>query len=111
MKLEQILVTEKEPTPKDWKMIGFSGPPTMSSDLTLMAVAHGIDKSKLLRRIVGDWLKNQHPLESMISSIKQIRQSEEGKNMPAKDFKAKIKIFLKEKKVNDELITKVLKSI
>jgi hypothetical protein len=92
-------------------LIGFSGSPEMSIDLTLIAIAHGIDKSKLLRKIVGDWLKNQHPLESVIATVKQLRESEEGKALSLKDFKAKISVFLKEKKVPDAIISHVLKSV
>ena len=111
-KLEQALSggTEKEPVPKDWRMIGFFGPPSMISDLTLVAVGMGTDKSKLLRKIVGDWLLQNDPVEIASEKVKEILQSP-NQEMTPKEFKTKVRAFLKQKKVSNDLIEKVLQSI
>lgn len=106
-----FIATKREPIPKDWKLIGFFESPQTNDELNVLAIAMGMDKSKLLRKIVSDYLDKNDPLESVVEKVKELRNSEKAQGMPIIEFKSKIKAFLSEKKVPNELIKKVLHSI
>lgn len=112
LKIEQILGPgDKEPIPKDWRLLGFFDSPETHSKISLLAAAMGLDKSKLLRKIVSDWLAEHDAVTWAQKKIRELKTSPEGSEIPLKEFKARIRAFLEEKKVESALIEKVLKEI
>lgn len=110
-KLEQIFLSSKDPIPRDWKMIGYFDSPETTINLNLMALSLGISKSRLLRNIVAEWLSTNDAFQAIVTRIKALRDSEEGKGMDAREFHTKVESLLKEKKIPKELRERILKSI
>lgn len=111
LKLEQILGGKKESLPKDWKLIGFHGSPQMSSDLNLIAIGMGLDKSKLLRKIVGDFILEHDPVRVMINKARELMMESVEAGTTHQEFKANLRAFLIEKKVAEDVVKQVLKAL
>ena len=95
----------KNKTPKDWRLVGFFDSPDVHSQLILIALGMEEAKSKLLRRVVSDWLKSNNAVQI---AVNQIRTSPEARD-PA--FRGRLEKFLQKKGVSRLYIDKVLKQL
>lgn len=110
-KLEDALLggTEgKEPTPKEWKLIGFYISPEMRSELTLLSIGLGLDKSKFLRMVITEFIRKNDPIKVASKKFNDILASSEE---DPEEFRNKLQSFLRDKKVSDDLIERVLQLI
>lgn len=109
--LEQALLgdEEKESIPKDWKMIGFYGSPETSDLLSLGGVGLGLDKSKLLRQIVDDWLEKNDPIQIAAEKVKELA-SHVSEEITEEEFTNKVRSFLVLKRIPEDLIKQVLEA-
>lgn len=87
---------------------GFFVDTEMNSHIVLMALSKGISKSKLLREVVQDWLKDKDPINEVVNYFKELKQEYD---LSDGELLNRLKDFLQDKDVPEEEANKILKRI
>lgn len=87
---------------------GFFVDAETNSQIVLMALSKGMSKSKFLRVVVQDWLKDKDPVKEVMAYFKELKQEHDLSNV---EFMNSLKDFLHDKDVSEEVANKILKGL
>lgn len=116
MKKKSLLKSLRLPTgttkPQQKKKVevfaGFFVDAETNSQIVLMALSKGMSKSKLLRDVVQDWLKDTDPVKEVIAYFKELKQEYDLSN---DEFMSRLKDFLRDKDISEQVSNKILKGL